>query len=106
MGIIKDNNYSKEELQFAQIGRALSHPVRRKIIDQLQIQLITKNTDLSKMFNLSVPCIAEHLEKLMDAELIKATYVMHYHEIALNPDGFEVMREYLNSLNSKFSNLE
>lgn len=35
MDIIKDNNYSTEELQFARIGRALSHPVRQKIIDRL-----------------------------------------------------------------------
>ena len=63
MGIIKDNNYSAEEMQFARIGRALSHPVRRKILDRLQQEIVNRNSDLTKEFNLSVPSMCAHLEK-------------------------------------------
>lgn len=105
MGIIKDNNYSTEELQFARIGRALSHPVRRKIIDRLQREIIARHYDLTRDLNLSLASISSHLEKLKDANLIVEKYEMHYHEIYLNPDGFKLMRTYLNKMDRKFSKM-
>jgi ArsR family transcriptional regulator len=106
MGIIKDNHYTLEEVQFAKIGRALSHPVRKKILDQLQEQVLIRNTDLSFMFNLSVPCISEHLKKLKEANLIKESYSIHFHEIYIHPEGFLLMHEYLESLKNKFETFE
>ena len=44
MGIIKPNNYSKNELNFAKIAGALSHPVRNRIIELLLTEeVVTQN---------------------------------------------------------------
>lgn len=106
MGIIKDNHYTLEEVQFAKIGRALSHPVRKKILDQLQDQVLIRNIDLSQKFNLSIPTISEHLKKLKEANLIKESYSMHFHEIYIHPDGFQLMLDYLASLKNKFETFD
>lgn len=98
MGVIKDNYYSPEEIHLAKIGKAIGHPARKKILDRLMNGNLCRNIDLSKELNLSVPCIASHLQKLREAGLIKEVYHIHYHEIHLNVRGFELLKLYLSEL--------
>lgn len=101
MGIIKENNYSQLDMRLALLGRAIGHPARKKIIDILQSEYVTRNTDLTKLLNLTVKSVSEHLSKLRDARLIDETYHIHFNEIRLNLEGFNELQDYLDQLKMK-----
>jgi predicted transcriptional regulator len=98
MGIIKENNYSQDDLSFALLGRALAHPARKRIIDIIQEDRISTSVVLAKRLNLSIKATCDHLIKLREAKLILDHYSIHFHEIRLNPIGFEKLEEYIEKI--------
>lgn len=98
MGIIKPNNYTSEEINISRIMKAIGHPARKKIIDQLKSHYLTTNTELCHILNLAPSTVKEHLDMLKEVNLISETYRTHYNELILNPNGFKVVIEYVKSL--------
>lgn len=98
MGAIKSNNYSQEELQLALLGRAISHPARKKIIDRLVTFKTYRNIDFSKELNLSPTAVKNHLDTLKAAHLIRTIYMVHYYEVILEPEGFKLLNEFLRKI--------
>lgn len=93
MGLIKPNNYSKEELKFDIVGKAISNPARSRIIDLLLICNTVRNTDLSNYLNLSPAMVTKHLDYMKRAKVIEVEYEIHYDLLRLNFKTLEFYSE-------------
>jgi response regulator of citrate/malate metabolism len=84
MGIIKPNNYSKNELNFAKIAGALSHPVRNRIIELLLTEEVVTQNKLFQIINLSKASLNRHINYLKTAKVIECEYSIHFDILKLN----------------------
>ena len=95
MRLIKPNNYEVSEMNIAYLGDALSHPVRKRIIHYLHETPSNTRADFSKLFNLSKPVVGQHIQKLVDAGLIRFNYSLHFERIELRPEAFRELMDFL-----------
>ncbi len=98
MGAIKDNNYTTEELLFANLGRAFSHPARKRILEILMKDEMKRNIDLSELLNLSQPSVKRHVGILALADLVQIEYYPHCYMISLNEKGLKPMKSFIESV--------
>ncbi|MNU69494.1 Transcriptional repressor SdpR [compost metagenome] len=89
MGLIKPNNYSKNEMKFDAVSKAVSHPARSRIIDLLINYTFVRNIDLSEYLNLSPAMVTKHLDYLKRAEVIYCEYQIHYDILRLNQETLD-----------------
>jgi len=83
MGAIKANNYSYDELDISMIARGVAHPARVKILKRLQMGGY-RNIDFCRDLKMSKPTIKDHLDKLLEADLILIEYFPHFYVLSLN----------------------
>jgi Mn-dependent DtxR family transcriptional regulator len=100
MGSIKEFDYSKDEWDIARFGRAVSHPMRKKLLTLIKEEGKCRNIDFSRIMNVSVSTVKEHVDFLLSADLVKIEYSMHYYNIILKKDGFQVMEDFLLEMKS------
>ncbi|WP_300661933.1 helix-turn-helix transcriptional regulator [Fluviicola sp.] len=89
MGLIKPNNYSKNELKFDAVSKAVSHPAHSRIIDLLVDYTFVRNIDLSGYLNLSHSMVTKHLDYLKRAGVIYCEYQIHYDILRLNQETLD-----------------
>jgi DNA-binding transcriptional ArsR family regulator len=95
MRLIKPNNYDETDMKIAYLGDAISHPVRKRIIEHLFVEPSNTRTDFSKLLNLSKPVIGQHIQKLIDAKLIQFNYSLHFERIELKKEAFTELMDFL-----------
>lgn len=95
MGIIKENNYTEEEMEISQLFDAISHPARKRILDLLKERYVLRNIDLSDILNLSPTAVMNHLNKLRDSRIISVEYFIHFHVLSLNKERLKKIVSYL-----------
>jgi len=72
MRLTKENiNYSEESIQLARLAKALSHPVRIAILNELNSHSCCYTGDLTEKFPLAQSTISQHLKELKNAGLIQ-----------------------------------
>ena len=64
MGLTKENQYSVEQLRFAQLGKAIGHPARIRILELFKKEPHCRFEDLNQVLNLSQATVRAHVEKL------------------------------------------
>lgn len=97
MGLIKENNYTDSEIQFALLGKAFGHPGRIRILNLLKQEGLLRNIDLYKLLNLSIPATHKHLGILKQANLIEEHYEIHHVYFSINETGCKQLDKlYLN----------
>jgi len=96
MGAIKANNYSNQELEISMIARGLAHPARVKILNQLQ-KRVYRNIDFCRELRMNRSTIKEHLDKLIDADLISVEYFPHFYVLSLNEERMKAVKQLMNS---------
>lgn len=101
MRLIKPNNYDTNDMNIAYLGDALSHPVRKRIIEYLFQTHTRTSADFSRLLNLSKPVVAQHMLKLEEANLIKYNYDVHFERIELQVEAFEELMNFLVDLGVK-----
>lgn len=101
MRLVKPNDYSLEDWKIAYTGDALSHPVRKKIIEHLSIHGGNTRTDYSKLMNLSKLSISQHMDKLFLANLIDRHYGVHFESLVLNTEELEHLYDFLGRILGK-----
>ena len=101
MRLIKPNNYNEFEMKIAYLGDAISHPVRKRIIEYLYQTHTRTSADFSRLLNLSKPVVAQHMLKLEEANLIKYNYDVHFERIELKVEAFEELMNFLTDLGVK-----
>ncbi len=99
MGAIKPNNYTQNELNVALIADAISHPIRKRMVEILHNEIFMRNIDFAKQFKLTKPTIQNHLQKLKNAGLIHCIYHTHFYEIKLNANNFSELIAFINVVN-------
>ena len=73
---------------------ALSHPVRRNIIDRLLEGELTVG-EIARPYGLKNPTISRHLKVLKEAQLILSTVDGRLHRCRLNPNGINELQHWL-----------
>ena len=101
MRLIKPNNYDEFDMKIAYLGDALSHPVRKRIIEHLFETHSRTSADFSRLLNLSKPVISQHMLKLEEADLIRYNYDVHFERIELKVEAFEELMNFLTDLGVK-----
>lgn len=95
MGASKKHQYSRKQLHYAQIAKAVGHPARVAILQHLAQYGFTNNRFLCNVTSLSVATISQHTEELITAGLIKEEYIGNQHILLLNKQA----EDNLHSLN-------
>ncbi|MGX1023187.1 helix-turn-helix transcriptional regulator [Flavobacterium sp. CS20] len=71
MGLTKTENFTAEQNQIASIAKALAHPARIAILQEIFKAQSCICGDLVSQINLAQPTISQHLKELKNAGLIK-----------------------------------
>lgn len=71
MGLTKTENFTAEQNQIAAIAKALAHPARIAILQEIFKTQSCICGDLVGQINLAQPTISQHLKELKNAGLIK-----------------------------------
>jgi DNA-binding MarR family transcriptional regulator len=95
MPVKKTEQFSTLENQIATIGRALSHPARIRIIELTQENGCTRNVDLIKLLNLSKSSVHNHIQKLVEADLIRLKYYPNQYLIHLTKNGLLALDNFV-----------
>jgi DNA-binding transcriptional ArsR family regulator len=70
MAYSKAHEFSKEEIELAELAKAISHPARIKILNILNQKQSCITGELVEMLPLSQATVSQHLKELKDAGLI------------------------------------
>lgn len=100
MGLIKPNNYNKEELKFSRIADALSHPARTRIIELIQEENIVTQTSLISHLNLNKTSVNRHINNLRRANLLLNEYRIHFDILYLNTETLIQFEKRLQELSN------
>ncbi len=71
MGLTKTENFTVEQNQIASMAKALAHPARIAILQEIVKAKSCICGDLVGQINLAQPTISQHLKELKNAGLIK-----------------------------------
>lgn len=102
MAFSKAHEFSKEEIQLAQLAKAISHPARIKILNILNRKKSCITGELVEMLPLSQATVSQHLKELRDAGLITGEIDGPRMCYCLNG---EILTKAKNSLNKLFSKI-
>lgn len=73
MGLTKTENYTEEQNEIARIAKAIGHPARVAIIQQLLATSSCICGDFAREIELAQPTISRHLKELKAIGLIQGT---------------------------------
>jgi DNA-binding transcriptional ArsR family regulator len=95
MGTTKSEIFTAEQNEIANIAKALAHPARVAILQQL----FAKNTcicgDLTKEIGLAQPTISQHLKELKNLNLIKGNIEGTSICYCIDPEKWEMAKKIL-----------
>ena len=74
MGAIKTENYSKEQLRSAELGRAIGAPARILILKHLKENTMVTGPQLEKLLKLNASTIYQHVQVLIHSGLLTGNY--------------------------------
>lgn len=98
MGATKRTNYTEQQLQIADLFKALGHPARIAIIENLLADELLKCKDLQARIPLAQSTISQHLKELYRNGIIgyEQNYNCAYYKI--NDSAITLVREYLDKI--------
>lgn len=73
---------------------ALSHPVRRQIIESMSIR-DQRVTEIAENFTISLNSVSKHIRMLERADIVKRKIVGRDHFLRLNPLAFDEIKNWL-----------
>jgi DNA-binding transcriptional ArsR family regulator len=98
MRLIKPDNYRPEEMYLSQIAHALSHPFRRRIIQLILTGEISTRSEILLRTKLSKVAVYNHVDILINADLIKKFYHIHFEVLQLNYSALTEMKNFLEDI--------
>jgi len=93
MGATKTDLFTKEQNELAMMAKAIAHPARIAIIQQLIKANACICGDLVTELGLAQPTISQHLKELKNAGLIQGTVEGTSVCYCLNPRGWQLCRD-------------
>lgn len=106
MGITKIQNYTDEQNELAQLGKAFSHPARIAIIQHLLKAKQCINGDLVEELGLAQPTVSQHLKELKNIGLIQGTVEGTSMNYCINPEVWQAMRKRFEAIFAAFEGPE
>ncbi len=106
MGVTKIQNYTEEQNELAQLGKAFSHPARIAIIQHLLKTRQCINGDLVEELGLAQPTVSQHLKELKNMGLIQGTVEGTSMNYCINPEVWRNMRTQFEAIFSAFEEPE
>jgi DNA-binding transcriptional ArsR family regulator len=98
MRLIKPDDYQPAEMYLSQIAHALSHPFRRRIIQLLMSGEISTRVEILRRTKLSKVAVYNHVDILINADLIEKDYQVHFEVLQLNYKALLEMKSYLEAI--------
>ena len=93
MGVTKTELFTKEQNELAMMARAIAHPARVAILQQLIKTNACICGDLVEDLGLAQPTISQHLKELKNAGLIQGTVEGTSVCYCINPKGWALFRD-------------
>lgn len=106
MGITKTEAYTERQQRLAALFKALGHPARIAILEQLLREDCCICRDFTNEIALSQPTISRHLGELKTAGVISGTTEGTKVSYCINPKRWTEVKSVLNALFDRFENGE
>ena len=97
MGLTKSDLYTERHNQLAAWAKALAHPARIAILDELMRRDACVNTDLVAEIGLAQATISQHLNALKAAGLIRGTIEGTRMNYCIDPEAWADLEATLGS---------
>lgn len=94
MGATKTNLFSKEQNDLANMAKAIAHPARIAILQQLIKTNACVCGELSEDLGLAQPTISQHLKELKNAGIIQGTVEGTSVCYCINPTTWKKYRQF------------
>ncbi len=91
MAINKKNEFAKEDIQLAELLKALSHPARVAILRELAKRDTCICGEIVEVLPLAQSTVSQHLKELINVGLIKGTVDGLKSCYCLNPEKMELL---------------
>ena len=98
MAVTKKDQFSEEEIQLADIAKALSHPARIKILNILTELDVCMCGDIVEHLPLSQSTVSQHLKELKKAGLIQGEIEGPKVCYCINNDTFKKVKVKFNKM--------
>jgi len=102
MGLTKSEIFSAEQNQLAQLLKALAHPARIAILQQLMKSNTCICGDLVEELGLAQATISQHLKELKNAGLIQGTIEGVSVCYCINPETWKMLEKEASSFFATF----
>lgn len=106
MGITKTEAYTDLQQRLAATFKALGHPARIAILEQLLREECCICRDFTDEISLSQPTISRHLGELKNAGIISGTIEGVSVSYCINPERWTEVKSVLNALFDRFDSGE
>ena len=100
MGATKTSQFDQQTIQLAKVARALAHPARITIVNQLLKSKRISHKEISSLIHLHPVSVHQHMKKLKEAELVEYHYLPHEYTITLNDNATHFLNSFLPQSNS------
>ncbi len=97
MGTTKPNIFAKENEKFAKISHAIGNHWRIEIINQLIDKGFSTKEELTNHLKLTQNSVYHHLEKLLQANLIRKVQCKNTYQLYLNKKTMNEFNEFIKS---------
>ena len=98
MGATKRTNYTEQQLQIADLFKALGHPARIAIIENLLSDDLLKCKDLQERIPLAQSTISQHLKELYRNGIIGYEQNFNCAYYKINNSAITLVLEYLDKI--------
>ncbi len=106
MGAIKSGIYTEQQEIMAEIARALGHPARIRILEELAEQKSCRCGQLAEIVGLSQPTMSQHLKELKQVGLIKGSIDSNRSCYCLSNDKLKDFINFLEQLKNTGRQME
>ncbi len=97
MGLTKSENYTREQNELARVHKALGHPARVAIIQQLLKLDTCICGDFAREIALAQPTISKHLKELKEIGIIRGTIEGVSMNYCIDPRRWREVQQLLNT---------
>jgi ArsR family transcriptional regulator len=101
MGITKNHIYTERQIELARLFKALSHPARIAVIDNLLTHENLNCNDLRSFIPLAQSTISGHLKVLFDVGVLAVSVIGSNAYYEINKIALEPMTDYLEQVLSR-----
>ena len=102
MGLTRTALFSAKQNELAKTAKALAHPARIAIIEQLLMTNSCINGDLVEELGLAQATISQHLRELKEIGIIQGTIEGVRMSYCINPSKWKEIQENMNILFDRF----